>query len=126
MALGRSYLERALQLDPASVEARRGLMNLNGRDRDARFRAAVGRPPDDAKVAALPEADRLVFLPQLAEEAFFAAENADYYKKDSAGVEVSLQRARRLAEEALALGGKFTGDPRSGRAMYRATSSSGL
>ena len=120
VALGRSYLERALQLDPASVEARRVLMSLNGRERDARFRAAVGRPPDDAKVAALPETDRLVFLPQLAEEAFFAAENAEYYKKDMAGFEASLQRARRLAEEALALAGKFTGDPKSGAVVYRA------
>ena len=95
-------------------------MSLNGRERDARFRAAVGRPPDDAKVAALPEADRLVFLPQLAEDAFFAAENAEYYRKDTAGFEASLQRARRLAEEALALAGKLTGDPRSGAVVYRA------
>lgn len=120
IGLGRSYLERARQLDPASVEARRGLMYLNGRDRSARFRAAVGYPPDDAKVAALPEADRLVFLPKLAEEAFFAAENADYYKKDTAAFEVSLERARRLAEEALALARKLTGDPRSSAAVYRA------
>jgi hypothetical protein len=95
-------------------------MYLNGRDRDARFRAAVGYPPDDAKVAALPEPDRLVFLPQLAEEAFFAAENADYYRKDTAGFEVSLERARRLAEEALALAAKLRGDPRSGAVVYRA------
>jgi lipopolysaccharide biosynthesis regulator YciM len=95
-------------------------MFLNGREREARFRAAVGRPPDDAKVAALPEGDRLVFLPQLAESAFFAAENADYYKKDAAGFETSLEQARRLAEEALALAGKLTGDPRSAAVVYRA------
>ena len=94
-------------------------MDLNGRELEARFRAAVGHPPDDAKVAALPEADRLVFLPGLAEGAFFAAENAEYYRKD-AQLEASLQRARRLAEEALALAGKFTGDPKSSAVVYRA------
>jgi beta-lactamase regulating signal transducer with metallopeptidase domain len=120
IALGRSYLERARRLDPASVEPRRALMLLNGRERDARFRAAVGSPPDDAKVAALPEADRLVFLPQLAEFAFFSAENAEYYKKDTAGFEASLERARRLAEEALALAAKLAGDPRSAAVEYRA------
>ena len=67
-----------------------------------------------------------MFLPQLAEGAFFAAESADYYKKDAAGFEASLQRARRLAEEALALAGKFTGDPRSGAAVYRANVTLGV
>jgi hypothetical protein len=126
VALGRSYLERALQLDSASVEARRLLMSLTARERDARFRAAVGSPPDDAKVAALPEAERLVFLPQLAEGAVFAAENAEYHRKDIAGFEASLQRARRLAEEVLALAGKLTGDPRSAAAVYRANVTLGV
>ena len=120
LELGRSYLERARQLDPASDEARRALMFLAGRDRNVRLRAAVGYPPDDTKVAALPEMDRLEFLPQLAEEAFFAAEGAEYYRKDTVGFQASLERAHRLAEEALALAGKLKEDPRSGPAVYRA------
>jgi beta-lactamase regulating signal transducer with metallopeptidase domain len=120
VGLGHSYLQRARQLDPDSIPVRQAFAYLQKRDWYTRYRAAVGAPPDDAKVATLSDTERMEFLPQLADEAFFAAESAEYYRKDMPKFEASLERARRLADESLAVAARHSQDARARAAVYRA------
>ncbi len=87
--LARSYLERALALDPNSTAARDGLTRMNLKESfsqlDNEVVETVGREPSEAqyqKAAQLPAAQRLRLLPYLAQRAYVAGDSLDYYQRD--------------------------------------------
>jgi hypothetical protein len=148
-ALGRSYLERAVEIDPKTDVARRVLANdrwlaahapLRARIREKQIELAgveIARKikeggklspeeqqaltdVEDDAVATLPEADRLAVLPGLADLAYMRAESIMASDNDRARAEASWARSKKYAEEALALARKLESDPDRGTAIYRA------
>ncbi len=148
-ALGRTYLERALELNPTSIEARSLLASLRAGDRNRRLRAAVrtreielaggdvarkeraGDPltREEMKklaeyeyraVSSLPEPDRFAFLPELADTNYMSAEALAYTDHDQPRADAAYERSRKYAEEALALAPTFRNDAGYGTAIYRA------
>ena len=132
VALGRSYLERAIALGPDSDTAHRLTDMLRASDKHAagwaRWRAVTdgkGRVVD-SKLAALPEAERFDLLAEAAAHAFTTGENARFYDNDQAERRRQLERARRFAEESLALAEKFKTVFGYGPAVYGAHIALGL
>jgi beta-lactamase regulating signal transducer with metallopeptidase domain len=129
LSLGRSYLERSLQLDPNSVRARRVLENLR---ESALMRRASGllrdvpRELHYQKVSALSEAERLELLPFVAVYAWFEGDNAGYYKHDKAAQKAAWDRAAKYAEEMLRLAAKLPNSSNSPRAVYEGHATLGL
>jgi len=120
-ALGKSYLERALQLNPQSVQAREPLVGSRAGERSQRMYKILQNAPKESQyqtISALPEAERFEFLPGLAEGAYFEGEDADY-KKDQAAAKASWDRTKKYAQDALTLAKKFPNDPNCGMAVYR-------
>ncbi|HTL03306.1 MAG TPA: M56 family metallopeptidase [Vicinamibacterales bacterium] len=144
-ALGRSYLQRAVQLDPAS-RAGVVLKNLLANDRNNRLRqvllakqrdlvggeiarkigAGERLTPDDRKAltaveyqatAAMTEADRFAYLPWLADSAYTQAE-AQQHVQYVAGATASWERSKRYAQDLVTLAPKFKGDPHYGDAIF--------
>jgi hypothetical protein len=132
-ALGRSYLERALALDPNSAEAPDGLAHVHQRDFYGQFYKrmyqAVGQEPSETqyqKVSALPANERFEFLPYLAENAYTRGDMRDYYNHDRAAARKDWELARRYAQEALRLAPEFTSDTNYGNGFYRANMTLGM
>ena len=139
-ALGRRCLERAVTLDPENAWARTAMASVRDMERhreiQQRIQAAGAR--DDfhtfsdttyAVVSALPEDDRLFYLPAAAESAYMRAENIDYMfrtkpetqKPDAqARAEQGFARARQYAIDALALAERHHQAPEYGDVVYRA------
>ncbi len=108
--LARSYLERALALDPNSTEARDGLTRVSVTESFSRINnelaETVGREASEAqyrKAAQLPAAQRLRLLPYLAQGAYLAGDYLDYYEHDGARARNDWELARRYAKDALRL-----------------------
>jgi hypothetical protein len=138
--LGRTYLERAVQLDPENVRARSTLASLQANERlgeiRGRLRAAGARDAFDeftdtmyAAVSALPEHDRLVYLPSAAESAYMRAENIEFTSRSKPDAEAAegrkkaaqgWARARQYAKDLLALAERHRDSPDYGDAVYRA------
>ena len=132
-ALGRSYLERAVALDPNSAEARDELALVRQRDFYDRFSKrmyqAAGREPSEAqyqKVSALPTNERFEFLPYLAENAYSRGDMLDYYNHDRAAAAKDWELARRYAQEALRLAPGFASDTNYGNCFYKANMTLGM
>jgi len=99
--LGKSCLERALGLNPNSTQVRGRLVGLRFGERNRRMHEILRNVPKESQyqtVSALPESERFVYLPQLAELAYFEGENADYYNHDKAATEAAWNRATRYAQ----------------------------
>jgi hypothetical protein len=118
-ALGRRYLERALALDPQNARARRVLADLRVSERTAEIEtrlhptgARIGF--DDfsdatyAAISALPEDDRLFYLPGAAESAYMRAEYIDYMAREKP--EAERGTARKRAAEGFARAGQYAKD----------------
>lgn len=121
--LGRSFIERAIQLNPQSAQARAMLADRQRNDRFAQQREPIRDVPRDArpaKVAALPDAERLSLLPQLASEEYMGAEATDFSQHDRAKAEAMWARSKAYAEDALALARRRPDDRMSAFAAYSA------
>jgi beta-lactamase regulating signal transducer with metallopeptidase domain len=132
-ALGESYLDRAAALDPDSDVTRQ----LEASRRQRREHAArqnlletkfsktmLSVTPEEIKT--LPDADQLVFLPELASDAHMWSENIENTTKDSAKFAEQLARAKGFANALLAVADRAKSDPRSKPAAYEAHLSLGL
>jgi hypothetical protein len=126
MSLGKSYLERGLQLNPNSASARSYLGMLRAIDH---IPAAIRNVPPESgyqAVSSLPEAERLQFLPGVARNEYMQGDMQEYYKHDLVAAKASWERARSYAREALQLASKFRNDPNYGTAIYRANMTLGM
>lgn len=138
--LGRRALERAAALDPENQRAQRALADLRHTERSRAIQArltkdgaAGGDPFSDATsqaIAALPDEDRLFYLPGAAEGAYMSAEYVEYTAKEKAQPQdvsaaqeraaAGFARARQFATDALALAEKHPQLARDDHAVYRA------
>jgi beta-lactamase regulating signal transducer with metallopeptidase domain len=146
LALGRTYLERAVQLDPENVRARSMMASIQANERLGeirdRLRAAGAHDAFDefpdttyAAVSALPEQDRLVYLPSAAESAYMRAENIEFTSRSKPAAEAAegrqkaaqgWARARQYAEDLLAVAERHPESPDYGDAVYRARTTLGV
>jgi hypothetical protein len=147
--LGRQYLERALQLDPAQLDARRVLFWADESEANRKVREGLrkkqaelaggevarkvgaGEPLTAAEgkrlsafeyeaVSSLPEADRLPALGNLATTAYMGAENLAHTANDEEGARASYERSKKAAHDALTLGSTLREHPAYGVTVYRA------
>jgi hypothetical protein len=123
--LARSYLERALALDPDSTVARDGLTRMSVTESFSRINnelaETVGREASEAqyqKAAKLPAAQRLRLLAYLAQGAYLAGDYFDYYQHDGERARNDWELARRYAKDALRLSPASTGDPDNDERFY--------
>lgn len=148
VALGRSYLQRAIEVDPQQAHARRVLADADYRSTTSPIRnrvrakqielaggeiarkSAAGERLTDAEqrtlkgfefdaALTLSAPERLAVLPDLADEAYMGAESVLHSRKDQATANERWALSRKLAKEALALAEKFPQDPDYGTVIYR-------
>ena len=144
--LARQYLERAVALDPQNTRALTALADLRSAERRKQIlarleatgaRDAFGTYSDAtyAAVSALPEEDRLFYLPAAAESAYMSAENVDYMARAKPGPEqaealkraaAGFARARQYANDALVLAERYPQSPEYGDIVYRANTTLGV
>jgi beta-lactamase regulating signal transducer with metallopeptidase domain len=123
IALGKSYLERALRLNPKSMPAQHGLAYIERTLQGQRLRQLVKPEVSEAQykiVSALPEAERFQFLPSLAQNAYIKGDIKEYYKHDAPGARQDWEFARRYAKDTLSLAPQFSNDSNYGKAMFGA------
>jgi hypothetical protein len=121
--LGKSYLERALALNPQSTAARSLLVHLRNAARNQHALEILRKIPKDSQyqtVSALPENERFGVLPILAELAYFEGENIDYEKHDRAAAQAEWDRAAKYCQELLTLAPKFRNESYYGYAVHSA------
>jgi beta-lactamase regulating signal transducer with metallopeptidase domain len=109
-ALGRTYVRRALDADPAYEPARRLSARLERADSHNRIYDLLENVPVEkqhATVAALPEADRFTFVAELAGEAYMRGDAADHDSRMGVGSDWRAL-ARRWANDALELAPRLT------------------
>jgi beta-lactamase regulating signal transducer with metallopeptidase domain len=122
VALGKTYLERAVALDPGATSAAALLAIRQTQERSWQvFKSLKGvwRPTPE-EVAALPETQRLDILWRLIGDAFFEGENRIYNNKDTAGGRAAWQRLSIYANDALTIGPRHPEHPEAGQAMFNA------
>jgi hypothetical protein len=95
--LGRTYIERALALQPDLTSARTALLMAERQERHARLWQAVNGKAD------VEGRDRIAYLAERAQHHFMRGESAEYYRKDEAAARTSWNDARAAADEALML-----------------------
>jgi beta-lactamase regulating signal transducer with metallopeptidase domain len=118
-ALGRTYLERALALDPDLEAPRMLLVNEDSRRRHERvsaFLRSAGTDPD-AALAALPETERLEMFADVTNYSYIGAGGVFWPREDEAQ---GHQRAMRLAEAALQLAARHPTHPSAGSVIHHA------
>lgn len=120
VAVGKSYLQRAISLDPSTRSMAAHLARFDQRMKfrqlAASLEADLGRYFGQAtpeKVAALPVDVRMDLLPTLAHNAFASSECGDCYKDNPSGPDQKRAQARAYADAALALAQAAPSDPRS-------------
>jgi hypothetical protein len=136
LELARTYLERAIQLDPESAEARAGLDQLNDFvfvERESTLLA--GTPPESKRdvIAKLPEHDRMVVLIRQATRDHLETPKDDWRsfrfsdlrlpERVDAGqsAPASRERSRQYAREALDLATRRPDDRDSADTVFAAT-----
>jgi beta-lactamase regulating signal transducer with metallopeptidase domain len=124
--LGKSYLERALQLDPQSITAHRDLERIRIQERDRPLIDARRNKQEAQYASSLPEQERYRVLAQLAEQAYIRGDMAAYYHHDAAEAKARFAEARTHARQALQLAAKFRNDTDYGTAVYVANMSLGM
>ena len=119
-ALGRSYLLRAVALDPNLPEAVAGLRAINLEKRLIAL-ARPGRPSSEQYRAAssLPEPERFALLAPLADSAYMRGESADNHH-DSAMANANWEAARQFAVDAVTLAPKYRDDPDWSSSVFHA------
>jgi len=126
--LGKTYLERALLLDPQSIRAHQGM--FYARMQEGRMMPSrLWRLPPEAQyeaLAKLPAAERFVPLARTAENSWLHGENFDYYRYDTATAKADWERAAQYAREVLQLAPKFRANPDYGTAIYKANMTLGM
>lgn len=138
--IGLGYLERALAVDPQNVTARRVLGDIQHFERvnaiAAKVRDAGGGEKFNeftdatyAAIAALPEPERIVYLPGAAESAYMRAENIEYTSREKPEPEradgakradAGFARARQLASDLLSLASRHAQLAQDNDALFRA------
>jgi beta-lactamase regulating signal transducer with metallopeptidase domain len=149
--LGRQALERAAAIDPQNPRAQRALADLRQTERSRAIQARLAKETatggdqfSDSRyeaIAALPDEDRLFYLPGAAESAYLSAEYIDYAAREkelpliriSSGVPqgqdarvaqeraaAGFARARQFADDALVLAERHRQAARDYHVVYRA------
>lgn len=139
LALGRTYLNRAIQLNPKSETARYGLDWLAITDQSKRERQLLQDVSDESKpnvIAKLPEHERLPILVRQAGLEYLSAELANWQaiqpqtadEKVPARIEenrqkalAARQRSKQYAADALALAKRLPKHPERTNALFAAT-----
>jgi Zn-dependent protease with chaperone function len=139
LALARTYLERAIQLDPKSERARYALDFLDVREQTAKEQRLFAGVPQESipgVIARLPEDERLPILVKRAGVAYLNAESANWQatnpqtpdEKLPSRIEenrqealASRQRSKKYAEDALALAKSLPHHPDQTDALFAAT-----
>jgi hypothetical protein len=121
-ALAKSYYERALQLNPQYWQVRERLRAMNAHDWGSQIAEILqqNKTPKaryDA-ISALPETERLKYLPRMAEQSYMIGEYEDYSKHDKAAADADFEYAGKFAQDALNLGTKLPNHPFSSPAIY--------
>ena len=137
-ALGRTYLNRAIQLNPTSQSARYGLDWLDISDQSTQERQLLRNVPDESQpnvIAKLPEDDRLPILVRQANLEFESAEAADYrarnpkvpgeagpdqIEKNRQSAQASWRRSKAYAQNALDLAKRLPNHPDHADAVFGA------
>jgi hypothetical protein len=123
LPVGKSYLERALQLDPQSIGAHRALIFVRNREGGYPIPQSLLKQPLEVQygtVFRMPEPERFAALAILAANAYSGGDSADYYAHDQATAKADWARARNYAMEALKLAPNVRDAPRYGTAFYNA------
>lgn len=126
--LGRSYLERAYQINSNSYYAKNGLAVVErlqeGARTDPKIAQALAAIPSEAQyqtVSTFTESERFRYLPQFAETAYIRGDMLDYYQHDERGAGSCWEFARRYSQDALQVAPRFRGDGKNyGNAVYAA------
>ncbi len=119
--LGKTYLDRALVLDPSSVRAHASLLYLKQADR-----RNVPESQQDETLRTMSGTDRFFALARFAETAYIEGEMADYYKHDPVVAKKHWTRAKKDAEECLRAAPAFRANPDYGAAIYKANMTLGM
>ena len=120
IAVGKSYLERALKLNPKSIRARSTLASIENGERNVRLYQLLKNVTKESEyqtIAALAEAERIAYLPWLAQTAFSESEDADHHEKEAAG-KAARDRSRKYAEDMLTLAPRFRTSPHYANVIY--------
>jgi hypothetical protein len=129
VALGKTYLDQALKLDPQSILVHQIVLNIRFQDRGGHTPSIPKGSSPEAEyrmIEALPEAQRFFRLSLLAEAAYLTAEQFEAAKSSPEAARTALETARKSAQEALILAPKFPSDPDCGTAIYNANMVLGL
>jgi hypothetical protein len=122
-ALGKSYLERAQQLDPQSTRPRMLLVNYRNTERSRGLYEKLKGVPRETQpdvVSALPDAERIAILPWRADSEYMSAEYSEYTRHDPAAANASWEQSRKYAEDLLKLAANLPNDPNRGTAIFAA------
>lgn len=132
-ALGDSYLDRAIALDPKSQDLRRlhasRRHNKEYREQQALLEQRFGKTfmsITAEEIKTLPDSDQLALLPEIPSVAHTWAGTAPNTRHSAAQLEQELARAKALAEAQLAVADRVKADPRSKPAAYAAHLNLGL
>jgi beta-lactamase regulating signal transducer with metallopeptidase domain len=118
-ALGKSYLERAVQVNPQTIEANATLIALESVKVRKPILETLRDVPKEAKykaVSALPEAERFQILLWLAEYA--SGEGDSLVVIDPGAAKAAWERAQLYAQDLLKLAPKFHDHPHYGKAFF--------
>jgi hypothetical protein len=120
VALGKSYLQRALELNPQNTDARafRAALARNGRIQHAAdILNGVPKGSEYQTVASHPEAERFLDLPWLVEKAWGEAVDADRHGDKNTAAS-GWDRTHRYADDLLSLAVRFKDNSEYGTALY--------
>ena len=129
VALARTYLDRALQLEPQSILVHQITLSIRFLDRGGELASIPKGSSPEAEYQALeavPEAQRYLRMSLLAEAAYTNAEETEANQHDAVRAKAARETARKCAQEALLLAAKFRSDPDYGTAVYNANMVLGL
>jgi hypothetical protein len=117
--LAKSYFERAVQLDPQNVEARRSLLEIRSRDLAPQIDAMLMKLPKESRyeaVTALSSRDRFIASRELAMRSYSQANSMDVTDPDGAWDLRIL--SKRYADDVLKLAPQFPNSPEYSGAVF--------
>ncbi len=125
LPLARQYLERALQLDPNSITAHRGIVLARLLQHQPGWRAMPPNQRYDA-IHKLPEEQRFRALAQYADGEYWSANNKEYESRGPAEAKADWNEAKRAAQQALDLAARYPKSADRGTIVYSANMTLGL
>jgi hypothetical protein len=120
IAMGKSYLRRALELNPQNTDARAFRASLARNERIQRTADILNGVPKGSEYQALasrPEAVRFLCLPWLTQKAWWEAEDANKRGEKSVAA-IAWERTHKYADDLLTLAPRFKNSPDYGTALY--------